>query len=136
MTGTQGLNFSGVSTLTDTNPSIRGVGTARAAGAPSVEVFIDGIDIGNGAFGNLPRFDLQRIEVVRGPQSALFGRGVLAGTVNYITHRPSFDRVGGMVQASIAEGGEHVVQSRVEAPISDTFAVSVAGRYTQFDGLF
>lgn len=133
---TPGLNFSSVSTLTDTNPSIRGVGTARAAGAPSVGVFIDGIDIGNGTFGNVPTFDLQRIEVVRGPQSALFGRGVLAGAVNYITLRPSFDRAGGMVQASIAQGGEYVVQGRMEAPISDTFAVSVAGRYTDFNGFF
>ncbi|WP_394729257.1 TonB-dependent receptor [Altererythrobacter sp. GH1-8] len=133
---TPGLNWSSVSTLTDTNPSIRGVGTARAAGIPSVGVFIDGIDIGNGTFGNVPTFDLQRVEVVRGPQSALFGRGVLAGAVNYITRRPSFTEASGMVQASIAEGGEYVFQGRVETPISDVFAVSVAGRYTDLDGFF
>lgn len=133
---TPGLVFSSVSTLTDTNPSIRGVGTARAAGIPSVGVFIDGIDIGNGTFGNVPTFDLQRVEVVRGPQSALFGRGVLAGAVNYITRRPSFTDAGGMVQASIAEGGEYIIQGRVETPISDVFAVSLAGRYTDFNGFF
>ncbi|HSG70439.1 MAG TPA: TonB-dependent receptor plug domain-containing protein, partial [Planctomycetaceae bacterium] len=133
---TPGLVFSNVSTLTDTNPSIRGVGTARAAGIPSVGVFIDGIDIGNGTFGNVPTFDLQRVEVVRGPQSALFGRGVLAGAVNYITRRPSFSKAGGMVQASIAEGGEYIIQGRAEAPVSDVFAVSVAARYTDFDGFF
>lgn len=133
---TPGLFFSNPTTLTDSNPIIRGVGSPRSAGAPSVGVFIDGIDIGNDTFGNVPTYDLERIEVVRGPQSALFGRGVLAGAVNYITRRPSFDGFKGSVQASAAEGGEFVLSSRVEGPLSDNFAMSIAARKTEFDGFF
>ncbi|MEM9879919.1 MAG: TonB-dependent receptor [Pseudomonadota bacterium] len=133
---TPGLFFSNVSTLTDNNPIIRGVGTPRAAGAPTVGVFIDGIDIGNSTFNNVPTFDLERIEVVRGPQSALFGRGVLAGAINYITRRPSFDEVSGNFQATAAQGGEYVISARVEGPITDRFSVSAAVRDTQFDGFF
>lgn len=133
---TPGLFFSNVSTLTDNNPIIRGVGSPRSAAAPTVGVFIDGIDIGNSTFGNVPAFDLERIEVVRGPQSALFGRGVLAGAVNYITRRPSFEEFGMNLQGSIAEGGEFVFVGRAEGPITDNFAVSAAVRKTDFDGFF
>lgn len=133
---TPGLFFSNPTTLTDSNPIIRGVGSPRSAGAPTVGVFIDGIDIGNDTFGNVPTFDLERIEVVRGPQSALFGRGVLAGAVNYITRRPSFEEFGVNLQASAAEGGNYVVSARVETPVTDSFAVSAAIRKTDFDGFF
>lgn len=133
---TPGLFFSNPTTLTDSNPIIRGVGSPRSAAAPSVGVFIDGIDIGNDTFGNVQTFDLERIEVVRGPQSALFGRGVLAGAVNYITRRPSFDEVSGSLQATFAEGGQYTFMGRVEGPLTDRFAMSAAVRKSDFDGFF
>lgn len=133
---TPGLYFSNRTTLTDSNPVIRGVGSPRSASAPSVGVFIDGIDIGNDTFGNVPTFDLERIEVVRGPQSALFGRGVLAGAVNYITRRPSFEGFGANLMGSVAEGGQYVLSGRVEGPLTENFAVSAAIRRTEFDGFF
>jgi outer membrane cobalamin receptor len=77
----------------DTRPSIRGLPATR--GRPPVGILIDGIDVsseaiataGGGNLLNLRLLDLERIEVVKGPQSALYGRVAFGGAVNYVTAR-------------------------------------------------
>jgi iron complex outermembrane recepter protein len=79
-------------------------------------------------------FDLERIEVLRGPQGTLFGRNATSGVVNFITARPNLSRF----QASgFAEYGNYEsirVQGMVNVPIGDTFGARVAGYYLKRDG--
>ncbi len=86
--------------LQDVRPAIRGLPATR--GRPPVGILIDGVDISTQALGNagggnllnLSLLDLERIEVVKGPQSALYGRAAFAGAVNYVTQRPTEDLTG------------------------------------------
>ena len=75
------------------NLAIRGIGSegidSNAAGDPSVVTFLDGVYIGRGGGANLDLLDLERVEVLRGPQGTLFGKNVVGGLVNLITRRPS-----------------------------------------------
>ena len=93
----------------DTRPAIRGMQAER--GRPSVAIMLDGLDlsgenlaIAGGGAGVAPDLiDLERIEVVKGPQTTLYGRNAFAGAVNYVSRRPS-DRLEGRL---ILEGGEY-----------------------------
>jgi iron complex outermembrane recepter protein len=89
MTLTQGIGGD------DVRPDLRGVTTL--SGRSNVAILVDGVDqtsdalIGTGAgqLVSLDLYDLEQVEIVRGPQSALFGRNAFAGAINYITRRPS-----------------------------------------------
>ncbi|WP_273143949.1 TonB-dependent receptor [Oceanicaulis alexandrii] len=72
---------------------IRGVGSTSdsAAGDPSVAVFIDEVYIGRAGGGAISFFDLERVEVLRGPQGTLYGRNAAGGAVNIITAKPDGD---------------------------------------------
>lgn len=92
---TPGLTFDRGISSQDTRPSIRGLPGTR--GRQPVGILLDNIDIstealgnaGGGSLVNLRLLDLERIEVVKGPQSALYGRAAFAGAINYISRRPS-----------------------------------------------
>ncbi|MCL4790624.1 MAG: TonB-dependent receptor [Gammaproteobacteria bacterium] len=106
----------------DTRITIRGLAPTR--GRQNVAVLVDGIDIasqaiqtnGGGLLLNPRLFDLERIEVVKGPQNALYGRTAFAGAVNYITRKPSRDfeaRVG----TDIGNNGQLEVRGGVSGPL-------------------
>ncbi len=133
---TPNFSYQSNSTLGAGQPVIRGVGAPRAAAVQSVGIFIDGIDTGNSAGLNLQTFDVERIEVVRGPQSTQFGRGVLAGAINYVSRRPNLEKLEADVQGEIADYGQYRVEGRVSGPISDGFAVSLAAQRRSFDGFY
>lgn len=92
----------------DTRPVIRGVSALR--GRPNVGILVDFVDVssealtvaGGGMTANLRLLDLERVEVVKGPQSALYGRSAFTGAVNYITRRPG-DKFRGDVNVSFGE---------------------------------
>ncbi|MCB2106961.1 MAG: TonB-dependent receptor [Rhodobacteraceae bacterium] len=90
-------------------------------------VFIDGAAV---IGGQAPAFvDMERVEVLKGPQSAYFGRSVLSGAVNYITRTPSMDGFKGRVTASTASYGTNLVQLSLEGPVSDKFAIRLSGSH-------
>lgn len=70
---------------------IRGIGSTdqSASGDPSVGVFVDGVYISRPGATDLDFFDLQRVEVLRGPQGTLYGKNVVGGAINYVTQPPS-----------------------------------------------
>lgn len=113
--------------------SIRGLGTtafSRAAEA-AVGVVVDGVVQGNANVNNL--FDIQRVEVLRGPQGTLFGQSTSAGVINITTIAPNPDRLEGkvMVEASGdgmvgSEFGRQVVRGAVNLPISKTSALRLS----------
>ncbi|UVO53469.1 TonB-dependent receptor [Sphingomonas sp. SUN039] len=119
----------------NTNFIIRGFGNgANNAGIePSVGVFIDGVYRSRSAaqIGDLP--NIERVEVLRGPQSTLFGKNASAGIISIVTAEPKFE-FGGQLEASYGNYNAVVVKGSVTGPISETLAVSLAGNYNRRDG--
>ncbi|MEZ5743718.1 MAG: TonB-dependent receptor [Sphingomonadaceae bacterium] len=119
----------------NTNFVIRGFGNgANNAGIePSVGLFIDGVYRSRSAamIADLP--DVERVEVLRGPQSTLFGKNASAGVISMTTKKPQFD-FGGMVEGSYGNYNAMVLKGVVTGPISDTLAVSLAGSMNKRDG--
>jgi iron complex outermembrane recepter protein len=119
----------------NTNFIIRGFGNgANNAGIePSVGVFIDGVYRSRSAaqIGDLP--NITRVEVLRGPQSTLFGKNASAGIISIVTSEPKFD-FGGTVEASYGNYNAIVLKGDVTGPLSETIAVSLAGNYNTRDG--
>jgi outer membrane receptor protein involved in Fe transport len=117
--------------------SIRGITSGYTN--PTVGVVVDGTPYGastNLALGALvPDIDpseLARVEVLRGPQGALYGASSMGGLLNYVTIEPSTDRAGGRVQAgtsSVYDGDQlgYNLSAAINVPLSDTFAVRVNG---------
>ena len=118
-----------------TNFYIRGFGNgANNAGIePSVGLFVDGVYRSRSAamISDLP--DVQRIEVLRGPQSTLFGKNASAGVISIVTREPQFD-FGGNLEASYGNYNALVLKGVVTGPVSDTIAASLAGGYNRRDG--
>ena len=118
-----------------TNFLIRGFGNgANNAGIePSVGVFIDGVYRSRSAsqIADLP--DVQRVEVLRGPQSTLFGKNASAGVVSITTEKPKFD-FGGNVEASYGNYNAIVAKGVITGPLSETVAASLAAGYNKRDG--
>lgn len=119
----------------NTNFIIRGFGNgANNAGIePSVGVFIDGVYRSRSAaqIGDLP--NLQRVEVLRGPQSTLFGKNASAGIISIVTRPPQFE-FGGSAEVSYGNFNAIVARADVTGPISDTVAFSVSGNVNKRDG--
>jgi outer membrane receptor protein involved in Fe transport len=119
----------------NTNFIIRGFGNgANNAGIePSVGVFIDGVYRSRSAaqIGDLP--NLERIEVLRGPQSTLFGKNASAGIISIVTREPQFE-LGGNAEVSYGNYNAIIVKGGVTGPIGDKIAVSLDGNYNKRDG--
>jgi iron complex outermembrane recepter protein len=80
------------------------------------------------AAGNLQLADIERIEILRGPQGTLFGRNTLAGAINIVTKRPDpRDEISGSATLTLGNFETYSARASVYAPLSDTIAVSLAG---------
>ena len=119
----------------NTNFIIRGFGNgANNAGIePSVGVFIDGVYRSRSAaqIGDLA--NIQRVEVLRGPQSTLFGKNASAGIISIVTKAPQYE-FGGGVEVSYGNYDAIVLRANVTGPISQNLAVAVEGNYNKRDG--
>ncbi len=119
----------------NTNFIIRGFGNgANNAGIePSVGVFIDGVYRSRSAaqIGDLP--NLERVEVLRGPQSTLFGKNASAGVISIVTQKPQFD-FGGSAEVTYGNFNALTAKASVTGPISETVAFSLAANLNKRDG--
>ena len=119
----------------NTNFIIRGFGNgANNAGIePSVGLFVDGVYRSRSAamITDLP--DVERIEVLRGPQSTLFGKNASAGIISITTKKPQFE-LGGSVEASYGNFNALVLKGVVTGPLSETVAASLSGSFNRRDG--
>lgn len=119
-----------------TNFFIRGFGNGAGNDGieSSVGVFVDGVyrSRTSSALDDLP--EVQRIEVLRGPQSTLFGKNVSAGAISIVTARPSFD-FGGSAEVSFGNYDSVQAKASVTGPISDTVAVRLSGTMNTRDGV-
>lgn len=113
-------------------PVIRG--QANINGQSGVAFFIDGIYY----TGTLADYDvdtIERIEVVKGPQSALYGRNTYSGAVNIISKLPG-DTWEGRITADISEHDRYEVTAGIRGPVSEGLSVGLNGRYYDFGGEF
>jgi outer membrane receptor protein involved in Fe transport len=126
----------------DTRITIRGLAPTR--GRQNVAVLVDGIDIssqaiqtnGGGLLLNPRLFDLERIEVVKGPQNALYGRTAFAGAVNYITRKPTSE-FQGRVGTDIGDNGQLEVRGSLSGPLlGETLLGSINVASWEHDGFY
>ena len=129
------LQINQLQSSANTNFIIRGFGNgANNAGIePSVGVFVDGVYRSRSAsqISDLP--NLQRVEVLRGPQSTLFGKNASAGVISIVTQKPQFETQGS-VEASYGNFNSFRVKGDVTAPLSETVAFSLSGNFNSRDG--
>ena len=113
-------------------PVIRG--QANILGSSGVAYFIDGIYY-SGSIADYDVESVSRIEVVKGPQSALYGRNTYSGAINIISKMPG-DTWQGRVSADISERDRYEITAGVRGPIGSGFGVSLGGRYYDNKGEF
>ena len=135
------LRVTQLQTSANTNFLIRGFGNgANNPGIePSVGVFIDGVfrSRSASALADLP--NLERVEVLRGPQSTLFGKNASAGVINVVTRiadPATMDGVSGSVSVTAGDLSQILVKADVMAPLSDTVGVGLSGYSHNRDGYF
>lgn len=116
---------------------IRGFGNGQNAIGlePSVGVFIDGVyrSRSAAAISDLP--NLERVEVLRGPQSTLFGKNASAGVISVTTRKPLFEFEGGF-ESSYGNYDQRRIEAFVTGPLTENLAASLSGNYNGRDGFF
>ncbi|MBU3004635.1 TonB-dependent receptor [Paraglaciecola arctica] len=129
------LRVSQLNFAANTNFSIRGFGNGsnNVGIEPSVGVFIDGVyrSRAGSQISDLPK--LERVEVLRGPQSTLFGKNASAGVISIITGKPSFDPEA-KVELAVGNYNQRLINGYYSAGLSDTVAVAVSGGVNKRDG--
>jgi iron complex outermembrane receptor protein len=119
-----------------TKLQIRGIGTSQSDPAlePSVGVFVDGVFLGRSGLGMSDLTDIERIEVLQGPQGTLYGKNTNAGAISLFTKRPSFEGYEGYVEASAGNYDMSSLTLAATGPLSDTLAWRLSGNIHQRDG--
>jgi outer membrane receptor protein involved in Fe transport len=117
---------------------LRGVGsTALSAGFDqSVSFVIDGLPMSRGREISLPQFDIQRVEVLKGPQALFFGKNTTGGLISVTSNNPTNTFEAGVKGGYGFNADERYVEAFVSGPISETLRARIAGRYSKADGAF
>lgn len=127
----QGFGRTGGGGGAGVRPSVRGM--SSVVGAPNAAFFVDGVFVSDN-IASYQLDNLERVEVIKGPQSALFGRQTFAGAINYVTRKPS-QVFTGKIKATIAEYNSHEVSGYISGPLmEDKIAFEVNARYYKFGG--
>ncbi|MEP4486472.1 MAG: TonB-dependent receptor [Halioglobus sp.] len=116
--------------------SVRGIRTIDFGngGDPSVSLYKNGLYQGRNGAAVSSLYDVERSEVLRGPQGFLFGRNSVSGAMNIITNKPNVSEVEGYAEVDLGERDVRVFEGAVNYPITDNFAVRVAGFHSEEDG--
>lgn len=113
---------------------IRGAGTNQfdAGSDPSVAYFVDEVYLGGSAGLQVELFDIDRVEVLKGPQGTLFGRNAAAGAISITTRRPSEAR-SAAASAQLGNFGSQVLRGSITGPVGDDFSYRLSGGYKHRD---
>jgi iron complex outermembrane receptor protein len=129
------LNFRKSGTTLNQALFLRGVGTINfsIAAEPSVAAVLDGVVLSRAGEGFTDLADVERIEVLRGPQGTLFGKNASAGVVSIVTKRPSND-FEGTVEASYFTKEEYRGRATINLPLGENIRSRFTGYYSEYDG--
>ncbi len=118
-------------------PVVRGIGVIDTRGFDNaVGIFVDGVFVSGRAAQNVNMLDLERVEVIRGPQSAIYGRNTFSGAINYVTKKPSevFDS---KIEALAATDEWYKLTASVSGPIiGNTLFGRIAASYDEDEGTY
>ncbi|AJE23726.1 TonB-dependent receptor [Azotobacter chroococcum] len=130
------LNFRTSASNKDTTLFIRGVGTISTSPGiePTVATVIDGVVFGRAGQSTLDLLDLERIEVLRGPQGTLFGKNASAGVLNVVTRAAPEEFRGYLDYSHFGNGNENRYRFGVGGRLTDTLKGSVSGLLGKYDG--
>jgi iron complex outermembrane receptor protein len=120
------------------NPSValRGIGLAGIGDELPVGIFIDGVYVAGRSSANLLITDLERIEVARGPQSALYGRNTFAGAINFVTKKPG-NELDGYVEGTLGSHDRYELRGGVSTPlVHDRLFVHLGAIYRDWGGFY
>ena len=132
---TPGFSFNSAFGRQEDRPVIRGVGSILngIAGIGSAATFVDGVFVG-GSVTSTELLNVERVEIIKGPQAAQFGRGTYAGAINYVTRRPS-NEFEGEVQVGVAQHRTLEGSAWLSGPIvEDRLYYYVAGGWDEYGG--
>lgn len=128
-------NFTLTETGIGTNAFIRGIGSGiNQAFEQSVGTYIDGVYFGRAQQWRAPFMDIERVEVLRGPQSILFGKNSVAGALNISTAKPTSEFEASLSASWEFEDDESIVDGMVSGPISDRIRYRIAARARDLKG--
>ena len=101
---------------------------------PRVSIYQDGVSIAKPRGAYVELFDIERVEISKGPQSTLYGRGALIGAVNIVQAKPKLDDTFGMVRGEFGNLDYWLGEAMLNAAVSPTVGLRVSGRYKTRDG--
>ncbi len=114
-------------------PTIRGMSASPTRGEPNASYFVDGVFVASSISSAITDV-VERVEVLRGPQSAQFGRATFAGAISYVTKQPS-NEWEAQVNTKAGEDSDYKLGGWVSGPlIEDTLSFLVSGTWEQWDG--
>ncbi len=129
---TPGLQINGDFGRTGERPVIRGISNLRAETPQPVGLFIDGVYVRTGLISEVLD-NVERVEVLKGPQGALYGRSTYGGVLNYISKTPS-DTFEANISATYAEHDQAELTGRISGPVADGFNATIGARLYQYGG--
>ncbi len=131
------LNFVKAGTALNQTLFLRGIGTTTLSIAvePSVSTVLDGVVLSRSAEAFSDLVDIERIEVLRGPQGTLFGKNASAGVINIVSKRPGKE-LGGFVEGSyfFSNGAEYRVRGALDLPFDANVRTRTTAFYDKYDG--
>ncbi len=130
---TSGLNFARSSANTPIY-TMRGVGfnTPNLSSTSPVGAYVNEVAYAYPYMTNGPLFDLERVEVLKGPQGTLYGRNTTGGLINFITAKPG-DTFEAGVSTELGNFETYNFEGHISAPLTDTLGVRIAGRWENSD---
>lgn len=136
---TPNLNFDASANISGSNSAasvfIRGVGQTdfQLTTDPGVGIFIDGVYVSRGVGGTMDLLDIERIEVLKGPQGTLFGKNTIGGAISVVTRRPASE-LGGRIQVGAASFDRREIQASVDLPVNQKLLTRFSFSSIESDG--
>ena len=115
--------------------SIRGIGrlVTAATGDSGVSVHTNEISIAPN-LNSSEFYDMERVEILRGPQGTLYGKNATGGVVNLVTRKPDYESVNGFLDIEAGDYSSERIKAAINIPFTDNFAVRIAGLSIKRDG--